>query len=177
MDEITMPWSIAYARDLPVHDIMEVKQSLVKVITQIEQLLPTMLLDELPEWLDRFEKIEQGRMKYLIACREQAQALLDWHQFRSANPAAAAMPASADALKLGLELGIKPEDWPSVTLRNLQSRLHAHLRDVRNDAMLAALDTLYVKTIALVFVAEPYNDGRNKLESLVNAAKQSAYNA
>jgi hypothetical protein len=177
MDEITLPWHIAYARDLPVHDTTEAKQSLAKVITQIEKLLPTMLLDELPQWLERFQKNEQGRMKYLIACREQAQALLDWHQFRSANPAVAALPASADALKLGIELGIQPDDWPSVPLSNLQSKLHAHLRDVRNDAMLAALDTLYVKTIALVFVAEPDNDGRKKLEALVNAAKQSAHNA
>jgi hypothetical protein len=134
MDEITFPWQIAYARDLPVHDTSEVKQSLAKVITQIEKLLPTMILDELPQWLERFQKIEQGRMKYLIACREQAQALFDWHQFRLANPAAAALPASADALKLGIELGIQPDDWPSVPLSNLQSRLHAHLRNVRNDS-------------------------------------------
>jgi hypothetical protein len=177
MDEITFPWHIAYAHDLPVHDTTAVKENLAQVITEVEKLLPTMLIDELPEWLDRFEKIEQGRMKYLIASREQAQTLLDWHKFRLDNPAAAALPASADALKFGVELGIKPEDWPSVTLSSLQSRLHAYLCDIRNDAFLAALDTLYVKTIALVFVAEQDNDGRYKLDALVNRAKQSAHNA
>jgi len=176
MDENTMPWNIAYARDLPVHDTTAVKKSLAKVIRQLEKQLPAMLLDELQQWLTRFEKIAQGKMKYLITSREKSQALLDWHQFRSANPAAQAFPASADALKFGVELGIRPQDWPSITPSDLCERLHAYLREIRNDAMLAALDVLYVKSIALITVDEEQDDSVGKqLQALVDRAKQSAY--
>jgi hypothetical protein len=176
MDEINLPWSIEYARDLPVADTTEIKQSLSQLAGQLEKLLPTMLLDELPQWLARFEKIERGRMKYLIASREQAQTLLNWHQFRLGNPGAAAVPASAHALQFGLELGIKPEDWPSVTLNDLQARLHAYLRSIRNDVMLAALDVFYVKTISLITLAADGHEVNSRLDAMVRRAKQSMQN-
>jgi hypothetical protein len=175
MDEITLPWAIEYARDLPVADKTEIKQSLSQLVRQLEKLLPTMLIHELQQWLTRFEKIEQGRWKYLIASRDQAQTLLDWHKFRLDNPEAAALPASADALKFGIELGIKPEDWPSVTLGDLRERLHSYLRDIRNDAMLAALDVLYIRSIALITVTEKDHEVNKQLQALVNRAKQSTH--
>jgi hypothetical protein len=176
MDEFKLPWAIAYASDLPAADTTEIKVSLTQLVGQLEKLLPTMMLHELPQWLDRFEKIEQGRMKYLIASREQAQTLLNWHEFRLGNPEAAAMPVSAHALQFGVQLGVKPEDWPNVTLNDLQARLHAYLRSIRNDVMLASLDVLYIKTIGLITVAEDEHDATRGLAAMVRRAKQSMQN-
>jgi hypothetical protein len=173
MDEINLPWNIEYARDLPVADTTEIKLTLSQLVRQLEKLMPTMLLHELPQWLDRFEKIEQGRMKYLISSREQAQILMTRHHFRLSNPDAAAMPASPDTLQFGLQLGIKPDQWQSLTLSDLQNRLHSYLRNIRNDVILASLDVLYVKTIVLVTVAEDEHEVTPQFNAMVRRAKQS----
>jgi hypothetical protein len=74
------------------------------------------------------------------------------------------------------ELGIKPEDWPSVTLNDLQARLHAYLRSIRNDVMLAALDVFYVKTISLITLAADGHEVNSRLDAMVRRAKQSMQN-
>jgi hypothetical protein len=107
-----------------------------------------MLVRELPLWCERYEKIEIGRWKCLVACHKQAQDLVNWHQLRRANPEAAVLPVSRDALKFGLRIGIEPSAWPAITHQYLRERLHNYLLDIRIDAFLASLDVLYMRAIA-----------------------------
>jgi hypothetical protein len=173
MDDIALPYYIADARTLPIQDTTAVKQSLVQLVGQFEKLLPTMLAHELPLWLERYEKIEQGRWKYLIASHAQAQALANWHQFRHNNPEAIALPASRDALEFGLHLGIEPNQWQDITPKNLRERLQMYLCDIRANVFLASLDVLYLRAIAPITLAGDHPEIHHTLDAMIDRLSQS----
>jgi hypothetical protein len=176
MDEINLPWYFGNARDWPVPDKTAVKESLSQLIQQAEKLLPPMLIHELPLWLAHFEKIRQGRWKYLIARQSQAQALFDTYQFRRDNPQIADLPLSRDALEFGLQLGIQPNEWPDIKPNDLREKLHTHLRQIRADAMLASLDVDYLRAIALVTVPDDEPSARKELGAMISLAQDEMQN-
>jgi hypothetical protein len=172
MDDTTLPWHFANARDLPPGDDSEVKQSMIALVQQLQKRLPPMLIQELPLWLNRFQKIERNRWKYLIVSHEQAQTLANWHKLRLDQPEIAAKPVSRHALEFGLRLRIQPDDWPNITAADLQERLHAHLRDIRAELMIAVFDVIYLRTIALVMVTGAFPETDRVLNTMIDRLRE-----
>jgi hypothetical protein len=173
MNDINLPYYIENARDLPPLDTTAAKESLIHLVDQLQKQLPPMFVRELPLWCERYEKIETGRWKYLVACHKQAQDLANWHQFRQDNPEAAALPISRDALEFGLSLGIEPSEWPVITQQNLLERLTAFLLDARSDAFLASFDVLYLRAIAPTTLSGDSPDIRFTLDAMIERLSQS----